>query len=176
MAASAGRDGLDLGDVYSVELWLRNSMENDARAVTGYLLSRGPDGADGAPGDHLGIGGTHSSTGRLFFYNGNHLAQSSAGGTRIPKGTWNHVVLIRQGEDVRVHLNGRKEPEFSGRAKIGYPAQGSGQVFIGGRNDNFANFTGRIDQVAVYDRPLRPEEFAAHYAASGLPPPGNVKP
>ena len=84
--------------------------------------------------------------------------------------------MIRQGEDIRVHLNGRKEPEFSGLATIGYSAQGSGQVFIGGRNDGFANFVGRIDQVAIYDRTLRPAKIVAYYEASGLPPPRSSKP
>jgi len=45
-----------------------------------------------------------------------------------------------------------------------------GQVFVGARNDHFAPFQGCIDQVAVYDRPLRPEEIAAHFAASGVSP------
>jgi len=44
---------------------------------------------------------------------------------------------------------------------------GTERWFIGGRNDNFANFAGKIDEVAVYDRVLAPEEVARHYAASG---------
>ncbi|MFT5128466.1 MAG: putative membrane-bound dehydrogenase-like protein, partial [Rhodothermales bacterium] len=48
-----------------------------------------------------------------------------------------------------------------------YP-DGHGQVFVGGRNDNFANFEGRLDEAAVYDRVLKPEEVSAHYHAAGL--------
>ena len=45
--------------------------------MTGYLFTRGVQGAEGAPGDHIGIGGTHSNTGRIFIFNGNLPATRS---------------------------------------------------------------------------------------------------
>jgi hypothetical protein len=35
--------------------------------------------------------------------------------------------------------------------------------FLGGRNDNVANFEGKLDEVAVYGRALTDEEVSAHY-------------
>jgi len=157
----------DLGPVYSLEMWFCNAMPVDARPVTGYLFSRGADGAEGAPGDHLAIGGTHSATGRLVFFNGNERNQSLAGKTEIQPKTWNHIVLARDGENVIVYLNGSTTPEISGEAEITY-APGTKQVFISGRNDNFSNFEGRIDEAALYDRPLSREEIAEHYRSAGL--------
>ncbi|MCP4848473.1 MAG: DUF1549 domain-containing protein, partial [Verrucomicrobiaceae bacterium] len=61
-------------DSYTVSFWFRNDIENQARAVTGYLFSRGPGGAKGAPGDHIGIGGNYENSphhGKMFFFNGN---------------------------------------------------------------------------------------------------------
>ena len=49
---------LALGDHYTVSFWLWNALPYDARAVTGYAFSRGPDGDPKAPAEHLGIGGT----------------------------------------------------------------------------------------------------------------------
>ncbi|WP_153555518.1 PVC-type heme-binding CxxCH protein [Roseimaritima sediminicola] len=40
----------------------------------------------------------------------------------------------------------------------------------GGRNDNFANFQGIIDEVAVYDRPPAREEAKTHFVAAGTKP------
>ena len=157
----------NLGDTYSVELWLWNDLPNRARPVTGYVVSRGANGANGAPGDHLGIGGTHVAPGKLIVFNGNRRNEVLTGVTEIPPRTWNHVLMVRAGKKIRVYLNGAVKPEVEGDLAITYAA-GNADLFIGGRNDNFANFRGRIDQVAVYRRALPPEEFAAHFKASGL--------
>ena len=41
------------------------------------------------------------------------------------------------------------------------------EFVVGGRNDSAATFEGRVDEVAVYDRVLSPDEVVAHYAAAG---------
>jgi hypothetical protein len=152
---------------YSVELWIWNELPVNARPVTGYFFSRGEDGAAEAPGDHVGIGGTSTATGRLIVFNGNRGNELLAGTTLLPLRSWNHVVLVRQGDTVRVYLNGAREPEIEGRLPPTFPDH-CGQIFVGARNERFAPFQGRIDQVAIYDRPLRPDEVAAHFAVSGI--------
>ena len=37
---------------------------------------------------------------------------------------------------------------------------------IGGRDDHEATFEGKIDEVALYDRPLTPIEIAEHFRAA----------
>ncbi|MBN2292565.1 MAG: hypothetical protein JXM70_09080, partial [Pirellulales bacterium] len=122
------------------------------RPVTGYLFSIGPDGDKNCPGDHLGIAGTAAekdAQGRLFIFNGNKKNESLSGGPVIEPKTWNHVRLVRRGEEVAVYLNGIAEPIISGKVSVTRPA-GCNDVFIGGRSDNFANFEGRLAEVAVY--------------------------
>ncbi len=131
------------------------------------MVSRGKDGAEDAPGDHLGIGGTHLAEGRLLFFNGNQANEALTGTTEIAPKTWNHVVLVRDGPRVTVYLNGKTEPEINGEAAITVPAD-SDPLFFGGRNDRFANFAGKLDEIAVYDRALTPDEIAAHQRAAGL--------
>ena len=157
-----------LGSAYSVEMWFCNGLPADARAVAGYLFSRGVDAAEDGPGDHLGIGGTHQEafTGKLIFYNGDVLGETLVGKTEIPLKTWNHLVLVRDRKQVTVYLNGNPEPEISDEAAVALPGE-TGQVFLGGRNDNLYNFEGKISEAAVYDRILSPEEVAAHYKAAG---------
>jgi putative membrane-bound dehydrogenase-like protein len=153
----------NLGDRYSVEGWFWNGLPNDARPVTGYFFSRGIDGAEGAPGDHLGIGGTAGNSGRLIVFNGNRLNTLLAGETVIAPKTWNHVVFSRDGERVEVWLNGRLE--IAGAPDVGHAPEVK-QLFFGGRNDNFANLEGKLDEVAVFNRVLSPAEIHRHFTAS----------
>lgn len=160
-----------LKETYSIELWFWNGLTNNARPVTGYFFSRGSDGDKSAAGDHLGLGGTHQPgrVGKLMFSNGSERNTVLAGRTEVAWREWHHVVLVREGRRVTVYLNGNTKPEISGEADITV-APGEKSLFIGGRCDNFANFEGKLDEVAAYDRALSSEEIAAHYQASGFPP------
>jgi hypothetical protein len=80
---------------------------------------------------------------------------SATGKTEIAPKTWHHVVLSGD----RVYLDGALEIESK--------AETAGPLFLGGRADGTANFEGRIDEAAVYDRVLTPEEIAAHFKAAG---------
>jgi hypothetical protein len=143
---------LAVGPDYAVEFWFWNGLPNDNRSVTGYLVSLGPDGDTQCPGDQLGISGTESGPdegGRLFFFNGNVQYVSLAGGPVIVPKTWNHVRLVRRGEQVAVHLNGDSQPILSGAVPVTRPNECQ-DVFIGGRSDRFANFEGRVAEVAIF--------------------------
>ena len=166
------RANVPLGENYAVELWLWNGLPADARAVAGYVFSRGPDGDKAARGEHLGIGGTFRAdlTGKLILFNGNERDEVLAGRTTLALRAWHYVVLVREGAKVRVHLDGRAEPEISGPFTHTVPA-GENTVFLGGRNDGLFNFEGKIDEVALYPRALAATEVAAHYHASALKPP-----
>jgi hypothetical protein len=133
-----------LGQDYTVELCFWNGLENDARAVTGHLFSRGGQ-------ETLGIGGN----GRLFF-------GTLTGNSVIAPKTWNHVATVRKGAKVTVYLNGA--PEISGEL----PAAESQDLFLGGTTDNNANFEGKIDDAAVYPRALSESDVRRHYRAAGL--------
>lgn len=157
----------NLENAYSVEFWFRNELPVQSRPVTAYLFSRAIDGIDGAFGDNLGIGGTHSNAGNLFAFNGNRAAHLIAGKTQIPVGSWCHVVMVRQNQKVTVYLNGDPEPEITGELPVEYPA-GCKQILIGGRADNFANLQGMIEEFALYDRQLTTDEIKTHFLAAGV--------
>ena len=151
----------NIPNMYSIEMWFWNGLPNDARSVTGYLFSRGPDHDDQARGDHLGIGGSKFAQGRLFFSNGKQLNERIEGQTTIEPRTWNHVALVRDGNKVRVYLNGHTDPEIAGQASIN-PLPTNNDWSFGGRNDAFANLEGKLSELAMYDRALTPEEVARH--------------
>jgi putative membrane-bound dehydrogenase-like protein len=149
---------------YAVSLWLWNGFPVDVRPVTGHVFSRG---AAAAPlGDHLGIGGTDGgSAGRLIVSNGQDVV---TGRTPLGLRHWHHVVLVRDGDRVRVHLDGRAEPDVDAELPWTLP-EGVADVFVGGRCDGVAGFEGKIDEVAVYDRPFSVGDVHGLYAASARP-------
>lgn len=147
----------DLGDHYSVSLWFWNGMPDKARAVSGWLFSHGPDHGLGSDSDHLGLGGTEHS-GKLIFRHGGAGATTQAGKTTIARWTWNHVALVRDGEYVRVYLNGAPQPEIGLKLPSGLLSPGK-QLFWGGRGDNESNWEGRLDEIAVFPRVLSADEI-----------------
>jgi hypothetical protein len=144
-----------LADHYSISLWLWNGMPNDGRDTSGWFFSRDRDHGLDAYGDHLGIGGRSGNTGRLVFLHGDAPDALTAGKAEIPRWQWQHVVLVRDGERVRVYLNGSLDLET--KAATGGLAD-LHECFFGGRSDNDSNWEGRLDEVAVFDRALTPAD------------------
>ncbi|WP_395735853.1 neutral/alkaline non-lysosomal ceramidase N-terminal domain-containing protein [Prosthecobacter sp.] len=132
---------------WSASMRFRSTKANEVSPVTAYLISRGPKGDHQAPGDHLGIGGNFkdSQPGRLFVFNGNAANQIVRGQTIIAPGTSNEVKLERQGNHVKVMLNGKVEID----TELSVTAPGSTELFFGRRCDDFAPLQGEYSEVVV---------------------------
>jgi len=97
--------------------------------------------------------------GKLIFQHGASAGHDPLiGKTTIDRWTWNHVVLIREGTTIRVYLNGNAEPEIQQDSVPVSPAELQ-QFYFGGRSDNADNWEGRLDEIAVFDRALSPDEI-----------------
>lgn len=155
------------GASYSVAFWFRNQIKNDSRPITAYLFSRAKWGDPSLPGDHIGIGGNHQAarTGKLFVFNGNAKKQSIVGDTLIPPGSWNHVVMVRAGERVKLFLNGRLE--VSG--KLDATCDGISQFRFAARSDRFAPLRGNLGLTALFSRALSDQEAIDLHRSSGQP-------
>ncbi|MBI1247917.1 DUF1553 domain-containing protein [bacterium] len=159
----------DLAADYTVSFWFKNELENNKRPITAYLFTRGEPGNKEIPGDHIGIGGTHDPkrTGRLFVFNGNKKKTSLAGSTVIAPGTWNHVVMTRTGNQVRVYLNGVMKPEIEGKID---PTYGKESRFtLGGRSEGFAPLMGNLAHFSLFSKPLSESDVKKLHDASGRP-------
>ncbi|HBJ86139.1 MAG TPA: hypothetical protein DDZ88_20195 [Verrucomicrobiales bacterium] len=140
-----------ISENYSVSMWIWNGMPNDGRDFCGWFYSRDHNHGVSAYGEHLGIGGKSGNTGKLVFQ---AASGPVAGKTELPRWTWQHVVLVREVDMVRVYLNGVLEIE------VKVPRVNVPSVFFGGRSDNENNWEGRLDEIAVFDRALGAEEIA----------------
>ena len=161
---------------YSVAFWFRNTMANDKRPITAYLFSRAKLSDKKLPGDHLGIGGSHdkAKTGKLFVFNGNDpKTKKSIGGTTVikPK-TWNHVVLVRDDQKVKVFLNGILELETKLQSTFGE----STEFRLAARSDRFAPLEGNVGEFAIFDRAITDDEALLLHNASGQPKGFRAKP
>jgi len=148
---------------YSVSLWIWNGYPVAERAVTGYFLSRGAAGS--AAGDHVGIGGTEEDrAGRIIVSDGERTV---AGRRPLAPRKWHHVVFVREAARVLVYLDGASEPDLA----VDLPSRlaGAGEIFVGGRSDGVVGLEGKVDEVAVFARPLAPADVAALHAATGRP-------
>ena len=139
---------------YTVELWFWNGIPTDIRDVTGVLLAHGSL--------QLALGGRGERAGRL-------VCGPATGTTPIALRTWYHAAFVRQGSNVTVFLNGNQEPELEAEVASSDEKGASppGLSFAGSPVSQ-ANFEGRIDEIAVYDRALSAEEIAEHFAAAAV--------
>ena len=135
-------------DSYTVSLWAWNGMPNDARKVSGWLWSRDRNHGVTPSGDHLGIAGTARTPGRAQF---THGSTTLLGKTEIPRWTWTHITLVRTGQSIRLYVNGKLDAE--GTTTSNQPPN-LDTFFFGGRSNNAANWEGRLDEIAVFDRAL----------------------
>jgi hypothetical protein len=149
----------ELGDKYSVELWLWNGFPGDVRDWTGtpFALT-----TNGKIGDHLALGGKKGKPNVLAAFASEKEAEPRLGKTPVPFREWVHLCFVRDGETVRVYLNGAEE--FAAQmARVAKPDA----LVVGGRPDKTFGFEGRIAEAAVYDRALTAKEIAARAKAAG---------
>ena len=141
------------GEEYSVEAWFWNGFPGDARDITGTLFSLAD--ADGA-GDSLQIDGKMGTPNRVGIATSQNGARVASGKTAVPFRTWAHLAFVREGDKIRVYLNGQLEIDTK-LAREGKPDR----VIVGGRPDKTFGFEGRIAEVAVYDRALTADKVAS---------------
>ena len=151
------------GGNYSVELWFWSGLPADANS-RGQLLGIRREGI----ADNVGIKATDATSQRLVFAQGQMPKNVVTGNTLIAPRTWHHLALVRASDRVNLYLDGNVELEIKSEASISAKA-GLESLSVGGQSDGLAHFEGKVDEVAVYDRPLSAREVAEHVRAARGP-------
>ena len=134
-----------LGDHYSIALWFWLGEASGASERGGTLFA--------APGgDSLGSRQFKDHRVQL-------VLDGSVSTTEMHAADWHLAVLVRDGNVVRVHVDGRETPEI---VKAG-PVRPKNNRLIFGHG-----LQGKLDEVAVFSRALATAEIVAFWKASGI--------
>ena len=152
---------------YTAEMWIRPGTNTERPGVGDYLLHRGPT-SPSSKGDFWGISSTGTTYTSLYFYDG---TSSERGETLLTTDAWHHVAMVREGNDIRLYLNGAEEFSATMPATNNFS---DGLWAFGGRLDLDQQwFSGNIDEIAIYGSVLSPDDIRAHYLA-GVPEPSTL--
>src|SRR5882724_3834407 len=114
--------------------------------------------------------GSPSNSPNVFFNTGasSSTERGVAGPSALPVNTWSHLAGTYDGAVVRLYVNGA---QVASRAFTGTIGSTTGALRIGGNGVWGEYFTGRIDEVRIYNRALTPAEVQAdmNTAVSGAP-------
>lgn len=154
---------------YSVSFWFRNDVKSDSVTLTAYLFSFANRAKLEGSGDHYGISGTYKGAkpGKLFAFPGTKKIPSVRGETDVPELTWNHLVIVRDENRVRVQFNGTEPLEID--EDIPFSFKEVREFTLGSRSDKMFPLRGNMTEFAFFDRALSREEAKLLHSASGQP-------
>ncbi|MEW6027067.1 MAG: LamG-like jellyroll fold domain-containing protein, partial [Planctomycetota bacterium] len=89
----------------------------------------------------------------------------ATGPATVVDNNWRHIAAVYNGSTVVVYVNGE-----AGEAKnfTGAVFNGAGQLWVGMDEEALWAFQGQIDEVAIYNRALSPDEVLSHYKHGAL--------
>lgn len=150
-ASAADSATLDVGDVFSIEFWIRS----DGMSFNDYIIDKGTDGYQVRSSGGLGL-----SKIRLAKGGGSVMAESTIG---LTAGRVYHIVCTKNGATSKIYIDGVDVTVAGTNATIANNAT----VLQIGRNANSAAdyFAGALDEIAIYPTALSLETVRAHYSA-----------
>jgi Concanavalin A-like lectin/glucanases superfamily len=168
----SGNGWVDLGDVldfpgsapFTLEAWIR--PESDGGIAGKAVYTPGYDGYIWALMDGGMLRLHRAST---LPMSSSDTAQTNDVVADYANPTYVHIVTVFDGINVRHYVNGQNVDPTSASPAV---MQDIPDAFLIGRVQDWGNFTGDIDEVAVYDHPLAPARILAHYtvgAGTGRP-------
>ena len=141
--------GIMLPNIFSLSLWYNaatNQKEN-AGLVSTYSFNR-------FYGFYYSLSGNASAGWIRYDNNGLNATESAAN-------RWVNLVIISDGSNIEVYLDSELKLKFTGATSH------SDKLILGDSRFNGRYFTGRIDDVRIYDHALTNEEIQTLYRENG---------
>ncbi|MEM1215956.1 MAG: LamG domain-containing protein [Bacteroidota bacterium] len=144
---------LDNLSAFSISLWYYPLDDSRPGGKYESLLSRGEDGRCPNRSGEWSVG-LYDARRAVFGHDNSVWA-----GPVSEVENWYHVVAVLDGDNYKIYWNGSLEEEETGNANCSNfrAAEDIGQLFVG------AMFTGKIDDVLLYDRVLTANEINELY-------------
>lgn len=141
-------DSLDTGDTFTAEAWIKRTNATKAHQL--FLK--------GSAGMQITIMG---GNGQVFLRKPNVTTIARSDGGVPADGQWHHVVATMDGPGTaKIYIDGA--PDTVGVSNVHTPADSTTPLFLGGT----ATTPHTLDELALYDKALTPEQVAAHHAAA----------
>ena len=151
----------DLPPEWTIEAWCWNGLVDDARATTGTLFALTNKGTTS---HRLTRSVTLSGTAQA---NRSCLMLDGQTGThRLERHHWHLVTWVQHATFSELYLDGALELKSDHGVNPNAPAE-SLLLSVGGDGAAAAPWEGRIDEVAIYPRPLTAEQVRQHVVAAG---------
>ena len=150
-------------DSFSIELWMMTSTTPTGNAV---MIGRG-DSSDGtAVFWWVGLEG-NTAVPVFFLREEGGTFRRLTGQTPLADGAWHHIVVTRNGEtdEHGIYVDGEAETvnlTTGGGAVIDLGFATSAGLNIGYVDGSF-RFNGMLDEIALYDKVVSPEEASVHH-------------
>ena len=152
---------LQLTGAFSVSAWIKTTNTITAGVIVG------KDGVDPHSTRSYQIQHTASGEARFVIFKSSSVVELVTGTTIINDGNWHNIIGINDGANLKIYVDGTLEDTNVGGG--GTIQNGTANLNIGRRQGNGANeleFSGKIDEVAIFNRALESTEIAALYGGT----------
>jgi hypothetical protein len=160
----------------SIEVWVKSDLLDVDRGI--FSTTSTPSGHDDVLSMRYDQQGANTGRDSLLKFairddTGDNQAAETANFTQSTE--WQHLVMLwEQGEDPQLYINGLLDEELqvSGGELSGVIDVET--LRLGWNQKSPNDWEGGIDEFAIYDRVLSPEEIWQHYQAATVPEPSSI--
>ena len=151
-----------LDDIGSISLWVYPATNKEMFAIWGGNPLGNGWGAENEL--HLGSSLGADGTFQLYYISSNECNVKSSTNFAQNLNTWYHLVVTYDNAECKLYVNGNLEATDPARSpdKTGW----GGKIYLGKPGINTRFWSGRIDEVAIWNRVLTQGEITALYSSS----------
>lgn len=175
----------DIDDAYSLEAWVKSNSVNTSGVIFTKINPSVLPSADLEGFELLYCGNlaVNCAAGAFQFrinhddFSGDYVIVHSVPGATLLDGNWHHVVVTYNGyaqvtvnnppakSGVKIYIDGVEQVINEDAVTLTNSALSTDDLRIGARSDGANQFIGAIDEPAVYDYVLSPQQVKNHYQA-----------